>query len=151
IRDIGGRDDNQNPADDFLPAQGHPDQTDWSLVRVMRGLDPRIHLLRKKLFEGGWIAGSSPAMTAFVARYELVSGRSRRRGRSCAPALQIGLDAREILVAATGQVDDHEMFLRLLRGEVHDPCQRVRRLERGDDTFEPRAELERGERLLVRR
>jgi hypothetical protein len=29
----------------------------------MRGLDPRIHLLRKESFEKGWIAGSSPAMT----------------------------------------------------------------------------------------
>src|SRR6266480_3915013 len=26
----------------------------------MRGLDPRIHLLRKKSFEAGWIAGSRP-------------------------------------------------------------------------------------------
>jgi hypothetical protein len=30
---------------------------------VMRGLDPRIHLLRKKVYENGWIAGSNPAMT----------------------------------------------------------------------------------------
>jgi hypothetical protein len=29
----------------------------------MRGLDPRIHLLRKKVYEDRWIAGSSPAMT----------------------------------------------------------------------------------------
>jgi hypothetical protein len=30
----------------------------------MRGLDPRIHLLCKRVFtEEGWIAGSSPAMT----------------------------------------------------------------------------------------
>src|SRR6266516_6677397 len=33
-------------------------------MSVMRGLDPRIHLLRKKSpYEIGWIAGSSPAMT----------------------------------------------------------------------------------------
>ncbi|MCK1640740.1 hypothetical protein IVA95_24925 [Bradyrhizobium sp. 157] len=31
---------------------------------IMRGLDPRIHLLRKKCFFRRWIAGSSPAMTA---------------------------------------------------------------------------------------
>jgi hypothetical protein len=31
---------------------------------VMRGLDPRIHPLRKNPFER-WIAGSSPAMTKF--------------------------------------------------------------------------------------
>jgi hypothetical protein len=30
---------------------------------VMRGLDPRIHPLRKKRFFGRRIAGSSPAMT----------------------------------------------------------------------------------------
>jgi hypothetical protein len=35
---------------------------------VMRGLDPRIHPLRKNFFER-WIAGSSPAMTiCFVDR-----------------------------------------------------------------------------------
>src|SRR5260370_875008 len=28
IRDIGDRDDDQNPADELLPAQTHPDQTD---------------------------------------------------------------------------------------------------------------------------
>jgi len=27
-------------------------------------VDPRIHLLCKKSYEDGWIAGSSPAMTA---------------------------------------------------------------------------------------
>src|SRR5262249_39116146 len=31
---------------------------------VMRGLDPRIHLPRKKFLQRGWIAGSSPAMTS---------------------------------------------------------------------------------------
>jgi hypothetical protein len=30
---------------------------------VTRGLDPRVHLLRKTFSEVGWIAGSSPAMT----------------------------------------------------------------------------------------
>src|SRR5439155_23811748 len=35
-----------------------------SLRRVMRGLDPRIHLLRKKSFEAGWIAGSKPGNDA---------------------------------------------------------------------------------------
>jgi hypothetical protein len=33
---------------------------------VMRGLDPRIHPLRKSLFKR-WIAGSSPAMTNYIA------------------------------------------------------------------------------------
>jgi hypothetical protein len=33
----------------------------------MRGLDPRIHLLREKVFaQDGWIAGSSPAMTTLI-------------------------------------------------------------------------------------
>jgi hypothetical protein len=33
----------------------------------MRGLDPRIHLLCKKSYEDGWIAGSSPAMTIRIS------------------------------------------------------------------------------------
>jgi hypothetical protein len=32
---------------------------------VMRGLDPRIHPLPKKILSERWIAGSSPAMTNF--------------------------------------------------------------------------------------
>jgi len=37
----------------------------------MRGLDPRIHLLREKvLTKIGWIAGSSPAMTALTRMTE---------------------------------------------------------------------------------
>jgi len=28
-----------------------------------RAYDPRIHRLREKFYEDGWIAGSSPAMT----------------------------------------------------------------------------------------
>src|SRR5262249_56699142 len=31
-----------------------------------RAYDPRIHPLRKKFYVDGWIAGSSPAMTAFA-------------------------------------------------------------------------------------
>jgi hypothetical protein len=34
---------------------------------VMRGLDPRIHHLRKSGFLERWIAGSSPAMTSEFA------------------------------------------------------------------------------------
>jgi hypothetical protein len=37
-----------------------------SPLAVMRGLDPRIHLLRKKILFRRWIAGSSPAMTIYV-------------------------------------------------------------------------------------
>ncbi|MGY4404404.1 hypothetical protein [Bradyrhizobium sp. USDA 3315] len=38
-----------------------PSMTACSIV--MRGLDPRIHPLRKDSFLARWIAGSSPAMT----------------------------------------------------------------------------------------
>jgi hypothetical protein len=41
----------------------------------MRGLDPRIHLLRKKFFKNGWIAGSSPAMTTLFYAYALPGWR----------------------------------------------------------------------------
>jgi hypothetical protein len=33
-----------------------------------RAYDPRIHLLARKPYEDGWIAGSSPAMTSLPAR-----------------------------------------------------------------------------------
>src|SRR6516164_7716803 len=79
----------------------------------------------------------------------LITGRSRPRS-SLSP-FQISRHARQILVAASGQVDHHEMILRLLRRQIHHPCQRMRGFERGDDAFEPRAQLERGQRLLVRR
>jgi hypothetical protein len=36
----------------------------------MRGLDPRIHRLKRASFEGRWIAGSSPAMTVKVEANE---------------------------------------------------------------------------------
>jgi hypothetical protein len=31
---------------------------------VMAGLDPAIHLLKKRFSEDGWVRGSSPRMTA---------------------------------------------------------------------------------------
>src|SRR3954453_16204455 len=68
--------------------------------------------------------------------------------RSSAPIEILG-DARQVLVAASGQVDHHQMIAGLLRREVHHPCQRVRGLERGNDALEARAELERRQRLLV--
>ena len=48
----------------MVPA--HPGSTNSV---VMRGLDPRIHLL-KRISRSGWIAGSSPAMTATSVRDE---------------------------------------------------------------------------------
>jgi hypothetical protein len=44
---------------------------------VMRGLDPRIHLLCKKSYEDGWIAGSSLAMTALSQGNDLRAGAFR--------------------------------------------------------------------------
>src|SRR6516162_6761503 len=44
---------------------------------VMRGLDPRIHLFAKTFCEGGWIAGSSPAMTLFHVRLSRPAGERR--------------------------------------------------------------------------
>src|SRR5437588_12592555 len=48
------------------PGRATPDALRTSTTdpsTVMRGLDPRIHLLRKNFLEVRWIAGSSPAMT----------------------------------------------------------------------------------------
>ena len=60
---------------------------------VMRGLDPRIHLLRKKSLRRRWIAGSSPAMTAVLldlccARWtQPTDARNDRRPRSIVSGL----------------------------------------------------------------
>src|SRR5262249_61028770 len=56
---------------------------------VTRGLDPRVHPLRKKFLQRRWIAGSSPAMTTvIVARVALcnISCLRRRRERVAARA-----------------------------------------------------------------
>src|SRR5450631_4130031 len=53
---------------------------------VMRGLDPRIHQPSQKLFERGWIAGSSPAMTTLLSSNQIPSG-SRGRGAVFAKSL----------------------------------------------------------------
>src|SRR5258708_2362280 len=42
-----------------------------------RAYDPRIHLLCKKSYEDGWIAGSSPAMTALSQGNDLRAGAFR--------------------------------------------------------------------------
>src|SRR5262249_60976143 len=47
----------------FIPAQAGIQSE-----AVMRGLDPRIHLLRKNFLRMGLIAGSSPAMTNLIER-----------------------------------------------------------------------------------
>src|SRR5262249_56436116 len=57
---------------------------------VTRGLDPRVHLLRKKFLRRGWIAGSSPAMTVFVVsrpmeRHNNGYARPARKGIGATP------------------------------------------------------------------
>jgi hypothetical protein len=44
--------------------RGHDEKNRAQSHPVTRGLDPRVHLLRKSFLRRGWIAGSSPAMTA---------------------------------------------------------------------------------------
>ena len=65
------------------------------------------------------------------------------------PTLQPGGNGGEILVAASGEVHHHQMVLRFARREIHHPRQGMRRLERGDDSLEARAELERRQRQVV--
>jgi hypothetical protein len=48
-----------------------------------RAYDPRIHLLRKKTYESGWIAGSSPAMTRVLNPKRDYFGGTNS-GRPCA-------------------------------------------------------------------
>src|SRR2546423_4500914 len=58
-------------------------------------------------------------------------------------------NGEDVLVAATAHVHDREIAARQRRRQLLDEGQRVRRLQRRDDAFEPGAQLESGERLLV--
>src|SRR3990170_3933975 len=70
---------------------------------------------------------------------------------ACPPRLsaQIACNGIEILIAAAGEIDHHQVILRLLRREVEHAGERVRRLQRRDDAFELAAKLERSHRLVV--
>ena len=81
-----------------------------------------------------------------------LDGRGRERGR-LAPGHQVDDDASsgsmredlgEVLVAPAREADEHELLVQVTRA-----CERMCRLERGDDPFEPRQVAEGGERLVV--
>ena len=57
----------------------------------------------------------------------------------------------KVLVAAAGEIDHHEVILRLLRREIEHLGDGVRRLERRDDAFELGQELEGLERFVIGR
>ena len=44
-------------------------------------------------------------------------------------------DGGEVLVAPAGEIDHHQMILRLLRCEINHLGERMRRLQCGDDAF----------------
>src|SRR3984957_15014520 len=79
--------------------------------------------------------------------------------RGLGPAPQLGTshapkmlgDGIDVLVAAARQVQHHQVVLRTFRRELENLGQGVRGLERRDDAFELRAELEGVERFLVGR
>src|ERR1700694_3471212 len=58
-------------------------------------------------------------------------------------------DGEDVLVTAAAHVHDQEIVLWHRRRQLLDEGQRVRWLQRRDDAFEPGAELEGRERLLV--
>ena len=60
-------------------------------------------------------------------------------------------DRGEILVAAAGEIDDHQVILRLLGRELEHLGDGVRGLERRDDAFELGEKLKRVERLVIGR
>ena len=57
----------------------------------------------------------------------------------------------EVLVAAAGEIDHHQVILRLLRRELEHLGDGMGRLERRDDAFELGEKLERVERFVVGR
>ena len=78
-------------------------------------------------------ARASPLQRASVARMTSVSGGAH--GIGAASSFQM-LPRCEVLVAAAGEIDHHQVILRLLRREIEHAGERVRRLERRDDAFE---------------
>jgi hypothetical protein len=72
----------------------------------------------------------------FLAAWNGASERLRTIARC---TVEIIGDAVEILVAAPGQVHDHQMIVRFLRREIDHARERMRGLKRGNNAFEPRA------------
>ena len=58
-------------------------------------------------------------------------------------------DSEDVLVAAAAHIHDDQMVGRQERRDFRDMRQRMRRLERGDDAFEPARQLERLQCLAV--
>ena len=73
-----------------------------------------------------------------AARLSFFSAAKRRRCACSYTALCFADAApvNEVLVAAAGQVDHHQMVFRFLRRELDNLGERVRRLERRNDAFE---------------
>src|SRR5215213_11154658 len=78
------------------------------------------------------------------------SAPSRRSsaGRSN-PAPEMLRHRSQVLVAPAGQIEHHQMVLRLIGREIDQPGERMRGLQRRNDTFELAAQLKRGQRLVV--
>src|SRR5215211_5728405 len=67
------------------------------------------------------------------------------------PALQNFRDLRNVLVAAAGKIDDHQVIARTFWRELHHLGDGVRRLQCRRNAFKPRQQLKRRERFLVGR
>jgi hypothetical protein len=69
-----------------------------NILRVIRGLDPRIHHASKRLLQRGWMRGSSPRMTisglVSRARCGILHAASQNRDRSKQLELSSGLVAK---------------------------------------------------------
>src|SRR5690606_25767794 len=59
-------------------------------------------------------------------------------------------NGEDILIAAPRQIDDDDVVFRPVRRDFGKMRERMRGFKRRDDPFQPAAELERVERLLVR-
>src|SRR5262245_34251791 len=80
----------------------------------MRGLDPRIHLLRKTFCKAGWIAGSGPAMTMERARLRNEAYRDEELLADVIASL-IG-DARHVAIGASSPIPAAAALLARERG-----------------------------------
>ena len=90
-------------------------------------------------------SGRSPS-AARPSRLQLGEAGVDAGGHSSS-ARQNFRDLRNVLVAAAGEIDDHQMIFRPLRRELRHLGECMRGFQRRQDAFQPRQQLKRGKRL----
>src|SRR3954454_24786849 len=94
------------------------------------------------------------SMREVMVRRSLCQGRGEEGGglrKSLLLPPQYVSHLRNVLVAAAGEIDYHQVISRPFRRQLHHLGNGMRRLQRGNDALQPRQQLERGQRLVIGR